>query len=79
MDNVAFQQANVYDLPFPPDSFDLVFSHALLEHLSQPEMAVTEFQRVLRPGGILVLGKAERPTAASHLTSIGPCIYRRER
>jgi hypothetical protein len=33
----------------------------------------------LRPGGILLLGKAERPSAACHLSSIGPCIYRRER
>jgi chemotaxis protein methyltransferase CheR/two-component system CheB/CheR fusion protein len=33
----------------------------------------------LRPGGILVLGKAERPLGADGLTAIGPCIYRRNR
>lgn len=34
----------------------------------------------LRPGGLLVLGKAERPSAsaaASELSSIAPCVYRR--
>ncbi len=33
----------------------------------------------LRPGGILVTGKAERPTGASEFTAAGPCIFRRNR
>jgi chemotaxis methyl-accepting protein methylase len=37
------------------------------------------FEQALRPGGILVLGKAERPAAARRLTPIGACIYRRTR
>jgi chemotaxis methyl-accepting protein methylase len=31
----------------------------------------------LRPGGFLVLGKAERPACCSRLTPVAPCIYRR--
>jgi chemotaxis protein methyltransferase CheR len=33
----------------------------------------------LKPGGFLVLGKAERPYGASGLRSVAPCVYRRER
>lgn len=51
--NAAFRQGSVYALPFADASFDAVFSHALLEHLSEPRKAVAEFMRVLRPGGAL--------------------------
>ena len=51
--NVRFQTANVYALPFPEGSFDAVFSHALLDHLSEPLKALQEMGRVLRPGGLL--------------------------
>lgn len=34
-------------------------------------------EEMLRPGGYLVLGKAERPTGARRLSWVGPCIYRR--
>lgn len=49
--NVTFQTADCYSLPFPDNSFDRVFSHALLEHLAEPCRAVSEMYRVLKPGG----------------------------
>lgn len=38
-------------LPFPEASFDLVYSHGVIHHISQTEQAVREFHRVLRPDG----------------------------
>lgn len=37
------------------------------------------FEAALRPGGFLVLGKAERPAGAKRLALAGPCVYRRVR
>lgn len=53
--NVAFQVAACYSLPFPADTFDRVFSHALFEHLSEPVRAMTELRRVLKPDGMVGL------------------------
>jgi ubiquinone/menaquinone biosynthesis C-methylase UbiE len=40
-------------LPFPDESFDLVFGHAVLHHIPDLERAFSEFARVLRPGGTI--------------------------
>lgn len=51
----AVGQASVYALPLAPASVDLVFAHALFEHLRAPAAALGELRRVLRPGGALAL------------------------
>ena len=62
-------------LPFPDDSFDLVFGHAVLHHLPDLERSFDEFLRVLRPGGAIAFcGEpsrygdrlAELPKRAAH-------------
>jgi SAM-dependent methyltransferase len=40
-------------LPFLDNSFDVVFSYAVLEHVKQPFIAAKEISRVLKPGGML--------------------------
>lgn len=51
--NVRFQEADIYQLPFANESFDVVFMHALLQHLQNPLKALKEANRVLKPGGII--------------------------
>lgn len=41
--------------PFPDNTFDVVFSKSLIEHLYNPENFITECRRVLKPGGRLIL------------------------
>ncbi|MEA5627239.1 methyltransferase domain-containing protein [Nostoc sp. UHCC 0251] len=53
--NANFLEANIYALPFPDNSFDAIFSHALFEHLQEPTQALGEMWRVLKPGGIVGL------------------------
>jgi ubiquinone/menaquinone biosynthesis C-methylase UbiE len=45
--------AEAETLPFPDESFDLVFGHAVLHHIPDLDRAFSEFARVLRPGGTL--------------------------
>lgn len=40
-----------YDIPAEDESFDCVLSTAVLEHLEEPEQAIQEAFRVLKPGG----------------------------
>jgi ubiquinone/menaquinone biosynthesis C-methylase UbiE len=46
--------AEAETLPFPDESFDLVFGHAVLHHIPDLDGAFSEFVRVLRPGGTLM-------------------------
>ncbi|MFA6409584.1 MAG: methyltransferase domain-containing protein, partial [Gammaproteobacteria bacterium] len=52
--NVTFQHASVLDLPFEDNTFDVVFSQALLSHLQDPVTAVLEQKRVTKIGGMVV-------------------------
>lgn len=51
-------------LPFEDDSLDVILSAHVLEHLANPQAALAEMVRVLRPGGtLLIIGT--RASAAS--------------
>lgn len=39
-------------LPFPDNTFDIVFNKSFMEHLRQPEIFLREARRVLKPGGM---------------------------
>jgi SAM-dependent methyltransferase len=52
------------DLPFPDDSFDLVTSFQVLEHVPDPMVFLGELARVTRPGGQIILAT---PNAATRL------------
>lgn len=41
-------------LPFKDNSIDCIFTHTFLEHPIHPERVVSEIERVLKPGGIIV-------------------------
>jgi SAM-dependent methyltransferase len=48
---VTYRQGDAHALDFPDGSFDLVYARYLLEHVSKPEIVMSEMRRVVRPGG----------------------------
>lgn len=50
--SVRYQVGDVYKVPFPNESFDVVTVMDLLEHVSDPRRVIAEATRVLRPGGL---------------------------
>jgi ubiquinone/menaquinone biosynthesis C-methylase UbiE len=49
------RQGDIYELPFPKDSFDVVIVHQVLHFLDDGGRAIREAARVLRPGGRLLV------------------------
>ena len=54
VDHVAYRVEDACALSLENNSFDVVLCCNVLHQLSRPEMAVSEFRRVLRPGGKLL-------------------------
>jgi ubiquinone/menaquinone biosynthesis C-methylase UbiE len=48
-------RGNLDHLPFSSESFDLIISRSVVEHLEHPRRVFQEFYRVLKPGGRAVL------------------------
>jgi ArsR family transcriptional regulator len=46
---------DIYNLPLPRDTFDVVTIHQVLHYLDEPESAIAEAARVLAPGGRVLI------------------------
>ena len=55
-----FEQGDALALPLPPASVDVVVSFETIEHLPDVGRFLDEIQRVLRPGGLLVISTPDR-------------------
>jgi ubiquinone/menaquinone biosynthesis C-methylase UbiE len=69
-ENVVFQRADIYSLPFAPDSFDHVFVCFVLEHLSRPPDALAHLRRVLKPGGTIIVIEGDHGSTYFHPDSL---------
>lgn len=52
--------ADITDLPFGDDCFDVVLVAHVVEHLAAPEIGLKELYRVLKPGGLLICSMTRR-------------------
>ena len=49
------KNASVYDTGLPDNCFDFAIARLVFEHLNEPDKAIAEMRRILKPGGKLVL------------------------
>ena len=77
-ERVTWRAADVLDAP-EPGPWDVVLCRNLAMYLKPPaaERLWRGLAGVLRPGGLLVCGKAERPDGVPGLSPVGPCVYLR--
>ena len=66
INNVRFQIADIYDLPFEPDSFDHVFVCFVLEHLGNPLSALNKLYGVLKKGGSITVIEGDHGSFYCH-------------
>ncbi|MEZ4270901.1 MAG: methyltransferase domain-containing protein [Myxococcota bacterium] len=69
--NFSMEVMDLYGLTFPNDTFDFIWSRFVFEYLAQPERALKELYRVVRPKGRIVVadldsnGLIHEPLSAS--------------
>ncbi len=54
------RQAGILSMPFADASFDVVMAAHVIEHLPDPQLALKEMVRVLKPGGMLFVCMVRR-------------------
>lgn len=59
--DISVIEESVYELTHKDNTFDVVFLLEVMEHLDYPEKALEEIRRVLKTGGILILGVPREP------------------
>ncbi len=52
---IAIVEGSIYELPFKNNSFDLIICSEVLEHLENDMSGLVELNRVLKPGGKIII------------------------
>jgi ubiquinone/menaquinone biosynthesis C-methylase UbiE len=66
LQNVTFRQADIFDLPYPEESFDHVFVCFVLEHLRRPDEALAILRSRVKPGGTLTVIEGDHGSTLFH-------------
>jgi ubiquinone/menaquinone biosynthesis C-methylase UbiE len=71
-DGISFTVADAEQLPFGDGEFDVIHSKDSLHHMDDPERAIAEYRRVLKPGGAALIIEANRynPIFFVHMTKM---------
>jgi SAM-dependent methyltransferase len=64
--NVTFRQADIFHLPFEPESFDHIFVCFVLEHLQKPKQALEQLRPLLKDGGTITVIEGDHGSAYFH-------------
>ena len=66
IDNVEFQKADLFELPFGDEYFDHIFLSFVLEHIPNPIQALSKLKRVLKKNGTITLIEGDHGSAYFH-------------
>jgi ubiquinone/menaquinone biosynthesis C-methylase UbiE len=66
----SFQRMSAMELDFPDQSFDVIFHSLLLHWTPDPELAIQEMVRVLKPGGLVFGMQITKPLASPYIDLI---------
>ena len=58
--NLTFRRMDALHTQFAAESFDVVVSNQMYEHVPDPAMMLNEFYRILKPGGVVYFGAVNR-------------------
>lgn len=61
--NVQFEQADIFNLPYKPESFDHIFVCFVLEHLPQPVEALKMLKKYLKKDGTITVIEGDHGSA----------------
>ena len=64
--NVTFQQGDIFNLDYAPQSFGHVFVCFVLEHLARPDEALKRLKVLLKPGGTITVIEGDHGSAYFH-------------
>ena len=70
IENIDFLQADIFRLPFDPQSFDHLFLCFVLEHLPRPMEALIALKDFIRPGGTITVIEGDHGSAYFYPDSI---------
>lgn len=70
-------RGDVYHIPLPANSIDLIIMRYVMEHLERPLAAMREIARVLRPGGKLLVLTPNRRHYVSQIARLTPDWFHR--
>lgn len=66
LQEVHLLTADLFEAPFKPESFDVLFVSYLLEHLPDPLAALISLKTLLRPGGTLLVVEGDHGSCYFH-------------
>ena len=65
--DLTLRQGELTDLSYADNTFDVVLVAHVLEHLPDPQIALAEIFRVLRPGGIMICCITRRSSVGAYI------------
>ena len=69
-DSVDLREGDIALLPWPDDTFDVVTSTDAVHHFPDPNPALAEIKRVIKPGGILIIADMWLPAPFRQLFNL---------